>query len=88
MLFPIATLLVSSVAAYSPTIQWISCHNHRPVQPSTNQPFPTSVKIPDTLHCGQIIVPMDYATPIGAENNISLGLAMYRPKNPKGVIFL
>jgi hypothetical protein len=32
---------------------------------------------------------MDYAKPISAENNITLGLAMYRPnKKPEGAIFL
>ncbi|KAK5118743.1 hypothetical protein LTR85_007949 [Meristemomyces frigidus] len=30
---------------------------------------------------------MDYAKPISAANNITLDLAMYRPKDPKGVLF-
>ncbi|KAF2494345.1 alpha/beta-hydrolase [Lophium mytilinum] len=30
---------------------------------------------------------MDYSKPISVRNNITLGLAMYRPANPKGVIF-
>ncbi|KAK4541861.1 hypothetical protein LTR36_007393 [Oleoguttula mirabilis] len=30
---------------------------------------------------------MDYAKPISATNNITLDLAMYRPKDPKGVLF-
>ena len=30
---------------------------------------------------------MDYDKEIGPDNNITLGLAMYRPQQPKGVIF-
>ncbi|KAF4628966.1 hypothetical protein G7Y89_g9180 [Cudoniella acicularis] len=44
--------------------------------------------LPSTLHCGQLDVPMDYSKPFGETNMITLGLAMYRPANPKGVLFL
>jgi hypothetical protein len=30
---------------------------------------------------------MDYDKPIGPKNNITLGLAMYRPEKPNGVLF-
>ena len=69
-------------------IEWVDCSKH---VPHTDIPLNlTGVDLsalPSTLHCGRFVVPMDYAKPISATNNITLGLAMYRPKNPKGVIF-
>ena len=69
-----------------PCIQWIDCRDQVPVTLDT-----TNInmdRLPDTLHCGNLAVSMDYGRPIGEHNNITLGLAMYRPKGPRGVIFL
>lgn len=44
--------------------------------------------LPESLHCGRADVPMDYSKPMSRHNMITLGLAMYRPKNPKGVLFV
>jgi hypothetical protein len=71
----------------SEPIQWINCAENVPPVFSASYPtFPTST-IPPNLKCGNLVVPMDYAKPISSSNNITLGLAMYRPVNPKGVIF-
>lgn len=43
--------------------------------------------LPSTLRCGQIDVRTDYTRPLNANNVITLSLGMYRPANPKGVIF-
>lgn len=67
------------------TIKWVDCAQHVPWTLNT-----TDIdleNLPSTLKCGRLVVPMDYEKPIGAKNNITLGLAMYRPRNPKGVIF-
>lgn len=69
-------------------INWVDCSKHVP-EPATFLDT-TGVNLsalPRTLHCGRLTVPMDYSKPISASNNITIGLAMYRPKNPKGVIF-
>jgi len=70
-----------------PHIDWLDCHNAVP--PVLPLQFPTAniSALPSTLHCGQIEVPMDYSRPISAENSITVGLAMYRPENPKGLLF-
>ncbi len=69
-----------------PSIQWIDCRDQVPFTLDTTDINMNA--LPDTLHCGSLIVPMDYSKSIGKDNNITLGLAMYRPKNPKGVVFL
>jgi CHASE1-domain containing sensor protein len=33
-------------------------------------------------------VPMDYAKPIAPDNQITVGFAMNRPKNPAGLLLL
>ncbi len=75
--------------AYTPAIQWVDCHKKENVPLSLPQLFSNAdiTNLPSTLHCGRIVVPMNYEKAIGEGNNITLGLAMYRPKQPKGVIF-
>ncbi|KAF2812960.1 alpha/beta-hydrolase [Mytilinidion resinicola] len=75
-------------AASTHYIDWVDCSKHVP-PPATflNTTNVNLSSLPQTLHCGRINVPMDYSKPIGVNNNITLGLAMYRPANPKGVIF-
>ena len=76
-------------SALSPQkIQWVNCSEH---VPNTDIALDLSgvnlSALPSTLQCGRLVVPMDYAKPISPTNNITLGLAMYRPQKPKGVIF-
>jgi hypothetical protein len=69
-------------------IQWVDCSKNVPQTDIALDLTDVDLSaLPPTLHCGQLQVPMDYAKPISSTNNITLGLAMYRPKNPKGVIF-
>ncbi|CZR58678.1 uncharacterized protein PAC_08570 [Phialocephala subalpina] len=90
--FCIAALLSFSIARSipQPEIRWIDCANAVP-EPTTSSTFNTSTfnltDLPSTLHCGQLDVPMDYSKPLCESNMITLGLAMYRPVNPKGVLF-
>lgn len=81
---------LSGVVAYAQTnqIQWIDCSKNVP-DPMTNLDT-TGVNLsslPSELRCGQIVVPMDYSKPLNVSNNITLGLAMYRPAKPKGALF-
>lgn len=87
-------LLLASGAAFpkiasAQAIDWVDCSKNVP-DPATylNVTGVDLNALPKTLHCGRITVPMDYSQPISATNNITLGLAMYRPGKPKGVIFL
>jgi hypothetical protein len=74
--------------AHQPQIQWIDCRNQVPLSVNLSSSIDLN-NLPSTLHCGEITVPMDYAKSISAENNITLGLAMYGPsKKPQGIIFL
>lgn len=84
----LGTLILPSWAYEGPAlrINWIECERQ---VPSTLQLDKKQLhQLPSTLHCGQIKVPMDYDKPFGWNNTIALGLAMYRPPNPKGVIFV
>ncbi|MCJ1379735.1 hypothetical protein MMC17_002838 [Xylographa soralifera] len=75
------------VAAAFPSIDWVDCGQNVPIFFTlANVTVPTT-NLPSNLSCGEIVVPMDYWRPISANNNITLSLAMYRPANPKGVIF-
>ncbi|KDQ19584.1 hypothetical protein BOTBODRAFT_443473 [Botryobasidium botryosum FD-172 SS1] len=64
-------------------IQWIDCESSVP-QPLQGVALPTT--LPSTLHCGRLDVPMDYSQPFSTNNKITLGFAMYRPSNPKGLV--
>ena len=70
-----------------PEIDWVDCHNHVPHTLLESFPGTHLTVLPSTLHCGRIVVPMNYDKPISSTNNITLGLAMYRPADPTGVIF-
>jgi hypothetical protein len=71
------------------SIDWLDCSQNVPDSATyLNVTGVDLSALPSTLHCGRIMVQMDYSRPIGPSNNITLGLAMYRPANPKGVIFL
>ncbi|KAJ9611511.1 hypothetical protein H2200_004695 [Cladophialophora chaetospira] len=70
-----------------PSIQWVDCRQHPPLSQNVSAMLQSVPTLPPQLHCGQIAVPADYSKPIGPENNITLGLAMYRPQNPRGAIF-
>ena len=80
---------IRETIAFAPAIQWVDCHKKENVPVSLPLLFPNAdtTKLPLTLQCGRIVVPMDYEKAIGPDNNITLGLAMYTPKQPKGVIF-
>lgn len=77
----------TSIAA-RPAIEWVDCHKYVPPTLFQNFPDANVSVVPPTLHCGQLVVPMNYAQPMSETNNITLGLAMYRPQHPKGVLFL
>ena len=70
-----------------PHIDWVDCHKHVPRPLLQAWPQAQLKSLPTTLQCGRIAVPMSYEKPAGPTNNITLGLAMYRPRNPKGVLF-
>ncbi|EGN95189.1 hypothetical protein SERLA73DRAFT_162724 [Serpula lacrymans var. lacrymans S7.3] len=82
-----------SPPAQAEQIQWVNCTNNvpQPLQAQFNitnwGDDPSLPPLPSTLHCGYLKVPMDYSQPIGSNNTISVGIAMYRPDNPEGVIF-
>ena len=80
---------IRCTTAFVPAIRWVDCHKKENVPIVLPRLFPNAdiTKLPSTLHCGRIVVPMNYDKAIGPDNNITLGLAMYRPKQPKGVIF-
>lgn len=86
-LLAICALSITLISAQ--LIDWVDCSQNVP-DPATflNVNGVDLKALPSTLHCGRLTVPMDYSRPISASNNVTLGLAMYRPEKPKGVIFL
>ena len=70
-------------------IQWVEC-NLTSTAAIAMQDVATQgpAQLPETLRCGQLVVPMNYSHPLGSENNITLGFSMYRPPNPLGLINL
>lgn len=80
------TLAAAPLVVDSNTIKWVNCRKHVPTTLDTSEV--DLAKLPSTLHRGQIDVPMDYTEPMSASNKITLGLAMYRPVKPKGVLFV
>ena len=81
----LGTLLCTASSTNAGAIKWVNGSEYPPWTLDTSG---LDLQIlPPTLHCGQLVVPMDYTKPIGLHNNITLGLAMYRPKSPKGAIF-
>jgi len=79
---------IASIAAANPEIVWVDCRDHVPPADVFDPPGVDLEHLPSTLKCGQLVVPMDYSRPLDVGNNITLGIAMHRPANPKGVIFL
>ncbi|KAH8738411.1 hypothetical protein BGZ61DRAFT_526388 [Ilyonectria robusta] len=83
-------LLLATHGSSSPlcgnTIRWVNCSEHIPS--SLNLTGVDLSDLPESLHCGRVDVPMDYSKPMSRHNMITLGLAMYRPENPKGVLFV
>ena len=81
-------VLSTTACATGPTqIEWVDCSQNVPSESVFNASGIDLTRLPTTLKCGQIAVPMDYSQPMSDCNIITLGLAMYRPVNPKGVIF-
>lgn len=87
--FLLAGCAAISTIVSAQSIKWVNCSQNVP-DPATylNVTGVDLNALPKTLHCGRITVPVDYSQPLGTSNNITLGLAMYRPEKPKGVIFL
>lgn len=83
---------ISLVAAYpapQSSISWVDCSQNVPESSDTfNASAVDLASLPANLHCGRLDVPMDYSKPFCDENKITLGLAMVRPANPKGALFL
>ncbi|KAK7036061.1 Alpha/Beta hydrolase protein [Favolaschia claudopus] len=69
------------------TLRWVDCATHvpQPIQFALNITT-FSGPLPPTLFCGEVDVPMDYAKPIASDNQITVGFAMNRPKNPAGLL--
>lgn len=81
----LATGKSTSAVETTPKIQWVDCAEHVPAPiVENNITLPSS--LPSTLHCGLLVVPMDYSKKLSSSNNITLGFAMYRPKNPQGLL--
>ena len=75
-----------------PAIIWVDCAQFVPqsTAPSGGSFNASTVdlqNLPSTLHCGRLDVPMDYSKPFSDDNKITLGVATYRPANPKGPLF-
>lgn len=91
LLFFLSTALCSAIpmpSSLTPTMKWTDCSKNVP-EPELLDPGTIDLKnIPSTLHCGEIDVLMDYSKPMCEGNQITLGLAMHRPKDPKGLLFL
>lgn len=76
---------LASMIDLTQKIQWVDCATHVP-QPLQGITLPTT--LPLNLHCGLLTVPMDYSKSISSSNNITLGFAMRRPENPRGLLNL
>ncbi|OAL39580.1 hypothetical protein AYO20_00977 [Fonsecaea nubica] len=76
-----------TLAAGHPEILWTDCSEHVPPSDVFNATGVDLQHLPSTLKCGLLVVPMDYSKPLSESNNITLGLAMHRPAQPRGVIF-
>ena len=71
------------------SIKWANCSSSVPNVPDALDITVIDLsKLPTTLHCGRIDVPMNYEELPCPENQITLGFAMHRPLHPTGVIFL
>ncbi|KAJ7702230.1 Alpha/Beta hydrolase protein [Mycena rosella] len=68
------------------TIRWLDCHDRIPAVVQAEFNVTTSTPLPPSLFCGEMDVPMDYSKPHASDNNITIGIAMNRPKKSDGVI--
>jgi hypothetical protein len=73
-------------ASQENSIRWVNCSENVPS--TLDRTGLDLANLPPELHCGQISVPMDYARPQGPNNTITLNLAMIRPYDPNGVLFV
>lgn len=80
-------LAASLPSCESPSIQWVDCAQNVPIYFTLAGITVPTTNLPSTLKCGELVVPMNYDEPISDENNITLSIAMYRPPEPKGVLF-
>ena len=92
---PILSLAITASAIsthnHRQQIEWLDCLDNVPLYFAENGIEITDSQLqslPPTLHCGHLVVPMDYSKPLCEDNNITLSIAMHRPENPKSVIFL
>lgn len=89
--FFISPSFARTISQPPPKIRWINCADAVP-GPTTTASLNISAidltNLPSTLHCGLLDVPMDYSKPMCETNMVTLGLAMHRPVNPKGALFL
>ncbi|KAF7353939.1 hypothetical protein MVEN_01080200 [Mycena venus] len=88
----------SSFALYLPrqqqnqtALRWVDCTTHVPLPIQfalniTTAPPTFPGPLPPSLKCGEMDVPMDYAKAIAPDNQITVGFAMNRPQNPKGLL--
>lgn len=83
--FLVIALPVLGTSKSTAEIQWVNCREH---VPEPLQGFTLPGSLPKNLHCGLLVVPMDYSKPISNSNNITLGFAMRRPENPQGLLNL
>ncbi|KAH8796184.1 hypothetical protein DL96DRAFT_1541385 [Flagelloscypha sp. PMI_526] len=97
MLFAIISLVVlaatSLASKFTPTVRWIDCTQNvpAPLQAAFNSTtWPPGAPALDGLQCGLIDVPLDYETPYGEDNKITVALSFFTPPNitPKGTIFI
>ncbi|KAK3622901.1 hypothetical protein LTR56_021934 [Elasticomyces elasticus] len=86
-IFLTAGAFAATLAKAIPHIDWVDCSQNVPAVLSSQWPDANLSALPDTLHCGQMLVPMRYDRPIDIDNAITINLAMFRPKKPKGVLF-
>ncbi|KAI1737678.1 hypothetical protein F4680DRAFT_467959 [Xylaria scruposa] len=86
LVYIFSTFIIWQAHSHIHSVEWLDCHDHIP---STLALTSTELmNLPKTLQCGRISLPMDYNRPYGYENNITIGLAMHRPHDPKGAIFV
>ncbi|KAI0466534.1 hypothetical protein F4859DRAFT_518993 [Xylaria cf. heliscus] len=81
-----SAFIVWQIQGYVNHIEWLDCRDHVPSTLTLTSK--DLMDLPKTLRCGRISVPMDYSRPHDYENNITIGIAMHRPQDSKGAIFV
>ena len=78
-----------TLANPGPCIQWVGCNlTSTAAIAMRGVAAQGPAQLPETLRCGQLVVPMNYSQPLSPENNITLGFSIYRPPKPLGLINL